>query len=278
MKLLMLKGLPASGKTTYARKLAQDGWKRVNKDDLRAMLDDSKWSGKNEKMVVGIRDDIIRKALGSGKSVVVDDTNFAPIHKERLHVLANELGATFETKFFDASLEECIQRDLKRLNSVGKDVIVRMYKEYLKPKPEVYIPNKLMEPTIVCDIDGTLAHMVDRGPYDWNRVGEDTLDLQIASLLGILKGMYQVILLSGRDSVCRPETEQWLATNNVSYDELYMRGAGDNRKDSIVKKELLVNYVLPSARIEFILDDRNQVVEMWRQMGLKVLQVAEGDF
>lgn len=39
-KLLVLKGLPASGKSTYAKELVNKGWKRVNKDDLRAMIDD----------------------------------------------------------------------------------------------------------------------------------------------------------------------------------------------------------------------------------------------
>lgn len=57
-----------------------------------------------------------------------------------------------------------------------------------------------------------------------------------------------------------------------------MRPEGDIRKDSIVKRELFEKYVRPYYNIEFVLDDRNQVVEMWRSLGLKCLQVAEGDF
>ena len=59
----MLKGLPASGKSTYAKKLANKGWTRVNKDDLRAMLNDGKWSRSNEKFVLKVRDFIVADAL-----------------------------------------------------------------------------------------------------------------------------------------------------------------------------------------------------------------------
>ena len=58
-----------------------------------------------------------------------------------------------------------------------------------------------------------------------------------------------------------------------------MRKTGDNRKDSIIKKEIYEKYLKPmNYHVLFILDDRNQVVEMWREMGFTVFQVAEGNF
>lgn len=57
-----------------------------------------------------------------------------------------------------------------------------------------------------------------------------------------------------------------------------MRPEGDIRKDSIVKREIFENYIRDYYNIQFVLDDRNQVVEMWRSLGLKCLQVQEGDF
>jgi len=57
-----------------------------------------------------------------------------------------------------------------------------------------------------------------------------------------------------------------------------MRKTGDSRKDSIVKREIFEEHIKGKYRIQFVLDDRNQVVEMWRQLGLTCLQVAEGDF
>jgi len=57
-----------------------------------------------------------------------------------------------------------------------------------------------------------------------------------------------------------------------------MREAQDTRKDSIVKQELYQKYVQDKYNVSFILDDRQQVVDMWRSFGLTVFQVAEGDF
>lgn len=131
---------------------------------------------------------------------------------------------------------------------------------------------------IMVDIDGTLAHMKGRSPYEWSRVGEDTVDPAISHILECYKGVTKIVLLSGRDGVCKPETENWLKANNIPYDLLVMRTPNDNRKDSIIKWELYQEHIEPNYDVLFVLDDRNQVVKMWRQAGLKCLQVAEGDF
>ena len=69
-----------------------------------------------------------------------------------------------------------------------------------------------------------------------------------------------------------------MTKNYIEYDLLAMRKAGDTRKDSIIKKEMFEEYVEDKYKILFVLDDRNQVVEFWRSLGLTCLQVAEGDF
>lgn len=281
MKLLMLKGLPASGKSTYAKTLVdKGGWLRVNKDDMRAMLHNSHWSHKNEGFILLFRDILIRRAFEQKINVVVDDTNFAPKHAEALKQLAKEYDAEFEVKFFDVPVEECLERNIKRPNPVREKVIWQMYNQFLKPQPDTYEPPEDKPFAILCDIDGTLAHMVDRGPYDWPKVGSDSLDDHVAEILRLyfVTEHAKIILFSGRDSVCRKETEQWLSDNLVPYHQLFMRGEADNRKDSIVKRELFDAHIRHEYRVLFVLDDRNQVVDMWRQMGLKCLQVADGDF
>jgi predicted kinase len=279
MKVLMLKGLPASGKSTHARKLAQQGWKRINKDDLRAMIDDGKWSKGNEKFILRVRDALIENALSQGHDVVVDDTNLAPKHETVIKELADYWDAEFSVLFFDTDVEECIKRDLKRPVSVGEKVIKGMYKQFLAPEPEKYEPDMSLPLAVICDIDGTLAHMSGRSPFEWKRVGEDTLDHQVAAVLDkySLDG-YQIIMMSGRDAVCRPETEAWLKRWQVPYAELWMRGEGDMRKDTVVKRELFDQHVRSRFNVELVLDDRNSVVEMWRSLGLRVWQVAEGSF
>ena len=276
----MLKGLPASGKSTYAKELvAKDhNWVRVNKDDLRAMMNGGVFSGKLEKQIVRIERKLAEDALKIGKSVVIDDTNFNPDHEEYFRRLAKMYMEEFEVKFFDTPLEVCIERDNKRANGVGETVIRKMYNQYLKPQPAVYERDETLPKAIICDIDGTLAHMKDRSPYDWSRVGEDDVDPIIKNLLKVLKEKYAIILVSGRDECCISETKQWLKDNNIQYDHLLMRRNGDSIPDAIIKMALFESYIRSKYDVEFVLDDRNQVVKMWRSLGLKCLQVQEGDF
>ncbi|MEA9985656.1 AAA family ATPase [Subtercola sp. RTI3] len=278
-KLLMLKGLPGSGKSTYARNLVEKNqYTRVNKDDLRAMLHNSNHSKSKEGSVVAIRDAVVRDALSKGSNVVVDDTNFAPIHELHLREIAKDLNATFEFKFIDTPLEKCISQDLQRLNSVGQKVILQMYDQHLRPAPVVYKAPDGKPRAILCDIDGTIAHMGERSPYDWHKVGTDNPDKPVIDLLRRFNDRV-IILMSGRDEICRPETVEWLATNKVPFHHLFMRPANDSRKDNIIKRELFEKHVRTEFNVDLVLDDRNQVVDMWRnELGLVCLQVAEGDF
>lgn len=284
-KIIILKGLPASGKSTWAK--MQSGFKRVNKDDLRAMLDNSVWSKGNEKFVLNVRDYIVAQSAIVKSNLIVDDTNLDPKHEKKIRELAEPFGVDVEVKFFDTPLEECIARDAKRENPVGEKVIRGMYNQYLRDFPgfpeedEKYV-NPDGKPTcIICDIDGTIAEMKGRGPFEWHRVGED---LPKYSVINTVRGLYYngnhpLIFFSGRDSVCRKETNQWL--NTYFFDipfELYMRPEGDSRKDSIIKKELFDNVVRGRYGVECVFDDRDQVVKLWRDMGLQCFQVNYGDF
>lgn len=134
---------------------------------------------------------------------------------------------------------------------------------------------------ILVDIDGTLALRGDRSPYDWDRVGEDQPNPAVIELVQTIAaaGRHRIILLSGRDEVCRRQTELWLDAQGLPFHELHMRPRKDNRKDSIVKAELYRAQVEGRYAVAFVVDDRKQVVQMWRdELGLTCLQVAEGDF
>lgn len=133
---------------------------------------------------------------------------------------------------------------------------------------------------IIVDIDGTLAKMNGRGPFEWMRVGEDLVNEPIRHIVNLYQASgHTVIIFSGRDSVCREVTENWLSDNFIGYNSLFMRPQGNNEKDSIIKRRLFDENVNGKYDIQFVLDDRNQVVDMWRKdLGLTCLQVNYGDF
>lgn len=281
-KIIILRGLPASGKSTYAKQLIADNpgkYARVNKDDLREMMHNGRWSKHNERLILLVRDMVIVQALNMGQHVIVDDTNLHHKHIDQISELAKKFDAEVEIKDFEISVEAAVKRDLKRVKSVGRDVIEGMYKQFLQPKAANYSPPEGKPEAIIVDVDGTLAHMSGRSPFDWSRVKEDTLDHVVAGIVKREKeNGTQVIILTGRDGSCEQDTRDWLDENGVEYDELYIRRADDNRKDAIIKAELFNDHIAARFNVKYILDDRNQVVEMWRQMGLKVLQVADGSF
>lgn len=290
MKLIMTKGLPASGKTTWAKKYITENPNtiRINKDDLRNMLHNGVWSNGREKTIIDVRNMMITYFLGNGHDVIVDDTNLNTKHELDLRNIAVEKNADFVVRdYTDVDVEECIRRDQNRSNYVGEKVIRKMYNQYLRPKPVKQVIDIDLPFCIICDIDGTLAHMKDRGPFDWDKVGNDEPNFPIMGILGTYKDQdrenphwepVRVILFSGRNEVCRKETEEWLDRFDVEYDALYMRKEDDSRKDSIIKKELYEQHIQGKYNVHFVLDDRNQVVDLWRSLGLTCLQVAEGDF
>lgn len=281
-KIILTKGLPASGKSTWAKEqIAKDpNTKRVNKDDLRAMLDNSRWSKSNENFVLKVRDFIISESLKNGNNIIVDDTNLHDKHLTRMKEIAKETKSTVEVNdsFLQVPLEECIARDLKRPNSVGEKVIRDMYKQAFPETVEQIVQDPSLPKAVIFDIDGTLAVMGNRSPYDWDKVDLDTLNQEVFNLYQLYRlANYKIIICSGRDSICLKKTEKWLDDNNVAFDELFMRGQGETKKDSIIKERFL-DKIVKEYYVEVVIDDRQQVVDMWRSKGFTCFQVNKGDF
>jgi predicted kinase len=283
-KVLVYRGLPASGKSTAARQLLDEHpgqYKRINKDDLRAMLDNSHFSRGNEKFVLKVRDLLILQALEEGKHVVIDDTNIHPKHAQRISDLVKGLATVEVVDFMHVDVETCIARDLKRPNSVGERVIRRMWKEYLDYTQPKLVQNPELPKAIICDLDGTLALLNGRSPYDATHCDQDLLNAPVADIVRRFQATgHAIIFLSGREDKFREPTVRFLTQHmgeSFPY-RLIMRATGDMRKDAIIKQELLEREILPTSFVDFVLDDRNQVVDMWRGLGLTCLQVDYGDF
>lgn len=284
--LFVTRGLPGSGKSTWANQtvLEAEAGKmvRVNRDSLRLMLHAGRFKGgRTEQSVTDVRNAVIVYALQAGKDVICDDTNLAPSVMNELQTIADRAQVSFVIKdFTDVPLETCIKRDLQRDASVGKDVIMGMHNRYLRQREE-YKHDTTKPSAIIVDMDGTLALFNhNRGPYDDHLCGTDEPNWPVMETVFRAMDAHKVIVVSGRDAGrSRDATEGWLLKHGVSpIEKLLMRAAGDKRKDSIVKRELYDAEIRDQYDIQFVLDDRNSVVEMWRDLGLTVFQVAEGDF
>jgi predicted kinase len=139
MKLVLTRGLPASGKTTFARNwVAEDpGMRtRVNRDDLRAMMFGG-WTGKpdHEDAVTCAQRGAVAHLITVGWSVVVDDTNLNPLHLDALRRLGERMDAEVEVvDLTDVPPQECERRDaLRGDKAVGATVIWNMFERWLKP-------------------------------------------------------------------------------------------------------------------------------------------------
>lgn len=131
--LFMLKGLPASGKTNLAKTMMKDKpWevKRVSKDDLRAMVQNGKYTEDSEHFILDIRDFVVARAIERGHDVVVDDTNMNPKHEEQLREIAFSMDASFEVIEINTPIDVCIKRDAKRSKPVGEFAIRYMAEKY----------------------------------------------------------------------------------------------------------------------------------------------------
>lgn len=141
------------------------------------------------------------------------------------------------------------------------------------------------------DIDGTLAdashrvhHITTQEPKDWNAfyagIPEDKPIFQVITIVRALsKAGHNIHLVTGRPDNTRDITSAWLQKFRIPYGLLLMRKEGDHRKDSEVKSELIdLAFSMISPEDMVAIEDRNQVVEMYRARGIKTLQVAPGNF
>lgn len=294
--LIITRGYPGSGKSTKAKAwVAEDPEQRarVNRDDLRTnVYNEPRLNYIQEKAITTAQRAVVRALIGLGKDVIVDDTNLKLRNARAWCDLAIELGADFEVWDITKTAKECVEQQGDRERHVSESAIRGLAQKFPMPWPEVkpsersaktapaaYVPDISKPKAWLVDIDGTLAHMGDRSPYDITTVGNDTPDTTIVDLVRVLADTgFEIVLMSGRSDECRKDTVRWLVGHGIGWDALHMRVAGDNRADFKVKADLFDAHVRNTWNVIGVLDDRDQVVKMWRSIGLKCLQVADGAF
>jgi predicted kinase len=302
-ELLITRGLPGCGKTTYARAWVTEDREhraRVNRDDIRGMLDDGEFvKGVTEPRVLAARDAAILSLLSKGVDTISDDTNLPQRAARDLAKLAKQAGAVLTVVDLTCvPLADCLARNAARADKdpVPEAAIMDMHARYLAgrafplPLPEDpaseaaelerYEPKPGTPKAVLVDIDGTTALMAARSPFDETRVHEDRPNAPVISVIRAMADAgHAIVFLSGRTDACRAATHEWLLQHvRVPFQGLHMRPAGDMRKDAIVKRELFDGHVRDRYDVVCVLDDRDQVVEAWRSLGLTCLQVAPGNF
>ena len=302
-KIIVLRGLPGCGKSTKAKEILDANPKaiRLNKDTLREMLHFGGYNQRNERYIVELEYQLAEKFVAKEMTVVVDDTNLNSIHTDYYKSLAEEHGAQFEVVDMTTTpIYACIARDEIRRQKgerfVGEDNIRNMaYQFGILKHDKTYA---------IFDMDGTLTKLDHRRHLvkdvaegtkpDWDKFF--SLCHEDEPRPEVIQKMYEerakgheVIICSARPEYTtdktvniREMTEQWLKQNGgwdkdgPVYSRMIMRRYNDHRKDTIVKKEMLDKY-LDKTKIAVVYDDRPSVIRMWRENGLTVEDVGNGE-
>lgn len=298
MKAYITIGLPASGKSTWAKQIVEEtGAARINNDDIRNGIYDRlghrEWSKKIEEEVGLTRSAMIQHFSDVRRDIIVDNTHCNPKTFESIQDECKRAG--FEVEIVDFTfvpVEECIRRDALREGheQVGEEVIRKMAKlmgrknktsKYADSLPDLKDTGK--PKCIIVDIDGTLATRTNRSPYDESKVYDDVVRNFVAGTVDMFVRsdvFAAVFIFSGRTEACRADTVRWLndkcgwyVNNDYTKVKLFMRGKDDRRKDSLVKMDLYNEHVKDKYDVVAVFDDRAQVIrETWKPLGLPVFR------
>ena len=295
-KLILCRGIQGSGKTYFAKAWCAEDPKnrvRINNDDIRNMLG-KYWVVEREPLVSEMKQYLTQAAMDRGYNIVIDNMNLNPKEVkfwEKVVELNNEDpdGYKYEIEFKDffIPLEECIRRDAMRPNPIGEKVIRETWKRYKHfiqtSEVEKYVDN-LRKYTgkpkcIVIDMDSTMCFNTTKRPWFGEGAAEgminDVPNTGVCEMIRQLQDYYDIVVATGRDTTQAEVTKQWLSKQGINVDEFYFRTNKDFRKGVVVKKEQ-IEAILEKYDIVAIFDDCEPIVDMYREMGLTVLQPNKG--
>lgn len=301
-KIILTRGIPGSGKSTWAKQfVAEDKEHRIrlNWDDMRNMMGPY-WVPSREfvnKKMLWTAINAIAYDSETWYTVVIDNMNLNPKGYEEYYYWLkyyNEYIEPYnkvcelEFKDFFIPIEECIRRDALRTNPIGEKTIKDIwnkYKHFIQTTSvEKYVNNLINinpdNPTcIVIDMDSTMCFNINKrawyGEGSTEEMINDVPNLGVIKCIEILQNYFPIIVATGRDTSQIEVTKQWLNKYNIKPKEFYFRKKGDYRKGVIVKKEQITQ-ILENYNIMVIFEDSQPIVDMYREMGLTVLQPNKG--
>lgn len=290
--LVLMVGPPGSGKSTTATNIVDTlGYTYINQD----------LQSKDH-----IR--LFNEAIERGDNIVVDRMNFDKRQRARYLEPAKKAGYAIRITVHHVPKAVCMERCLKRLDhatiknekdaSSALNMFFSKYERVTSDEADIVISlgheNPKDKPLALwVDLDNTLTDASHRQHHvqkpegvkkDWvsffKGMTEDPVVLPVLKLIQKYEETgYKIVYCSGRPDSYEKETREWLFKKGAPAPKnLFMRNRSDSRRDDIIKQNLLDFEVLTRFRVEFCLDDRDQVVKMLRERGLTVFQVADGDF
>lgn len=293
-EIVILVGAPGSGKSSYAETL-RDTHYRISQDDQGK---EGHWNA-------------FLPILATGNNILIDRMNFNKQQRERYLESARKVGYRTKIVVFHVPSAVCRERAVARIGNhptILTEQDADKAINFFFSKYERVEDNEADEvvrlgwdgpkkDAIICDLDGTLCNIEHRlhhvrgpGKKNWkafcDEIPNDKPNLWCAKLINRYLGQAdrssnseKVVFCSGRSDEYRKVTETWLhGYCFYNYEGLYMRRRGDSRADYIAKEIILDFELLTRYNILFAIDDRQQVVDLWRRRGLVALQCSHGDF
>lgn len=298
-EVIITVGVSASGKSSWAKSHIREmesqrksgkswvrKWVQVERDAIRAEILNEKTDGQTNGLMIWDKwkfrweDEVTKRQkllfkehVSKGNSVVVSDTNLNRGTRESISKFFRDNGYQVTYRYFPIGYETAVKRDSARANGVGSFVIAKQFVSWDEQFEKKYKPDPELPKSVIVDLDGTLAKMSGRSPFDWNRVKEDAVHEHVRDVVCGLKAMnYRIIIVSGRDGSCEQLSKEWLEENQIPYDAFFMREQGDMRKDTIVKEEILFNQIESRYNVTMAIDDRPSVCRTWEKLGIPVLK------
>lgn len=312
-KLIICRGIQGSGKSTWAKQWCHEDPEnriRFNNDDIRNMLGDY-WVPSREDVVLGLKKSFLYSAMSYNYDIVIDNMNLNPkeikFYEDLVEDWNNPKGIIpavvrpeykIEFKDFFIPVEECICRDAMRPNPIGEKVIRDTWKRYrdsiiheevmrvvdnMNKMEDSYSHDK--ENAIIVDMDSTLCFNTTKRPFWGDKAAEgmltDTPNRPICDLVQIMHMQnFKVLIVTGREGSpdIMEATKSWLKNHDIPYDDIFFRPYKDYGKGAPTKERIYKEKIEPNYNVWFVLDDNYKCVQMYRDLGLTVLQSNEGKF
>lgn len=294
MKTIYCKGLPNSGKTTWAKEFihnqnaVKERWVNSNRKELARyfFFEDKNLLPWQESFLWQVESYLTIIKRNYDVSTINTENNLTLDKSKNPNIIIND-------QFLQTHPEVLYSRNDMRsdMDKVTRDQLESSFKETLERPDHVdwffnknettqYRPYDKGHPSVIFDLDGTLVKLTShRGPFDEKKALSDKIHNQVFETLKAHdEAGHGIFIVTGREESSREVTEKWLKKNKVPYWDLFMKPTGSKKSDGETKLDILFKQINKDYAIIAVYEDRTPVVRAWRSVGLTCYQVAQHDY